>query len=239
MSATNDREPARPAADSHGPAPSAPEQSEARRFLRLLGRSRVLAIVRGEYDVDAYGATVEALAEGGIRAVELTIEQPHALAALRELGPRFRDAVWLGAGTVRTRGEAESALAAGARYLVSPSLNASVARLAAERGVAYLPGVLTPTEVDAALAAGCAAVKLFPARHLGPSYLRAIAAPLHDAQFVPTGGIDLDNARAFLDAGALAVGIGGSLIGSPGDASGLRERARRAAELAQPHDADA
>ncbi|MDZ7799655.1 MAG: bifunctional 4-hydroxy-2-oxoglutarate aldolase/2-dehydro-3-deoxy-phosphogluconate aldolase [Trueperaceae bacterium] len=209
-----------------GPAPTAGDD----RFVAALTKARVIAIVRGPYQVPQYAEIVDALVEGGLSLVELTVEQPHAVEAIRRLAPQLPRDVWLGAGTVRTIEHAERAVEAGARFLVSPSFDAGVARFAKEADVPYLPGVQTPTEVDAARAAGCSAVKLFPAHHLGPTYLKAIKAPLHDVNFVPTGGIGPEDANTWISAGACAVGVGGFLV-APGDApSEIRERAQAMVE---------
>ncbi|MEX2536093.1 MAG: bifunctional 4-hydroxy-2-oxoglutarate aldolase/2-dehydro-3-deoxy-phosphogluconate aldolase [Trueperaceae bacterium] len=196
-------------------------------FLTALSQTRVVAIVRGSYSVSEYGDIAGALLEGGLGTIEFTIEQPHALGAIRELGRSGHEGLWLGAGTVRTGEDAQRALEAGARYLVSPGFVSGVARVAREAGVVYLPGVLTPSEVETAKEAGCEAVKLFPARPLGPAYLKAIAAPLTGMKFIPTGGIGVDDAHEFLSAGATAVGLGSSLAGRGDSPRVIRERTRR------------
>jgi 2-dehydro-3-deoxyphosphogluconate aldolase/(4S)-4-hydroxy-2-oxoglutarate aldolase len=200
--------------------------SAAAPFVTALRSSRAVAIVRGRYSVDEYREITGTLREAGFTAIEFTMEQPNALAAVRTLLSE-ESSQWLGAGTVRSADDARKALEAGARFLVSPGFVAAVARLAQGANVPYLPGVLTPSEVEAAVGAGCHTVKLFPAGSLGPEYLRAITAPLTGVEFVPTGGIGLADASSYLAAGAIAVGLGSSLVGKGDDRAQLLERARK------------
>ncbi len=196
-------------------------------FLEALQATRVLAIVRGDFSVEQYSTVANSFVRAGLKAVELTIEKPRAIEAIRELSVNGPEGLWLGAGTVRSADDARKALDAGARYLVSPGFVPQVARVAHDAGVIYLPGVLTPSEIEAAVASGCTTVKLFPARPLGPAYLKAIAAPLAGVSFIPTGGVGVSDAHEFLDVGALAVGVGGSLVGENVDPVELEERAGR------------
>jgi 2-dehydro-3-deoxyphosphogluconate aldolase/(4S)-4-hydroxy-2-oxoglutarate aldolase len=119
---------------------------------------------------------------------------------------------------------------AGARFVVSPSVDVAVIEAAARHGIASYPGALTPTEISTAWSAGATAVKLFPAGALGPSYLTAVRAPLPDVPLIPTGGIALEEAGTWLAAGAVAVGVGSPLIGDAlatgGDLDALAQRAQ-------------
>lgn len=184
-------------------------------------RERVIAILRRVPDVDR---VVDGLAAGGVRVLEITLDDPHALQYIARLARR-EDLV-VGAGTVRTVAEADAAIAAGAAFCVSPATVPAVVERCLERGVPPLPGALTPTELERARALGAPLVKLFPASLGGPGYLRDILAPLGDLRVVPTGGIDAGNARAFLDAGARAVGAGGSLVRSADVEAAARELVR-------------
>ncbi|MFE7331814.1 bifunctional 4-hydroxy-2-oxoglutarate aldolase/2-dehydro-3-deoxy-phosphogluconate aldolase [Streptomyces sp. NPDC057565] len=189
---------------------------------------RTLAIVRGR-DREAALRTVLTLAEEGITAAEVSLTTADALwvieRARRELGP---DAA-LGAGTVLTAHDAARAADAGASFLVTPGF---VPDLATD-GTVQLPvimGALTPSEVITAVRSGVLAVKLFPASLGGPAHLEALRAPFPEVSFVPVGGIDTEQAIAFLSAGAVAVGVGSPLIGdaaSGGDLAKLRTRAAR------------
>lgn len=168
----------------------------------------------------------ETLREAGIRAVEFTLTTPGVFAALAEYSQSGGMA--LGAGTVTTPEEARQAVEAGAAYLISPAVCLDVIAEARALGVPVLPGAYTPSEVLTAWRAGADLVKLFPAATGGVAHLKAIRAPLPDIPLVPTGGIGLDDAAAYLDAGARAVGMGSPLIGDAcetGDLDGLRVRA--------------
>jgi len=182
---------------------------------------RLVAVLRRFEDVDA---RVEALAQAGVRVVEITLDTPDALAAIERA--RARGDVSVLGGTVRRPEQVEEAVAAGAEAIVSPAHVQAVLERARELGVPAIPGALTPTEVEAAWAAGAAVVKLFPGSVGGPSYVRELLAPLADVPLLVTGGVDSSNARAFLDAGAVAVGAG-SALADPGEAGRLVAATRR------------
>jgi 2-dehydro-3-deoxyphosphogluconate aldolase/(4S)-4-hydroxy-2-oxoglutarate aldolase len=187
----------------------------------------LIAIVRGRRG-EHLDAALDTLAEAGVRSLEVTLNTPGALDALRRAVGRLGPGVALGAGTVRGVVDARSAIEAGASYLVSPHTDPAIGAVAREAGVAWLPGAFTPTEVVAAWSAGADAVKLFPARTGGPQYLRDLREPLDDVTFVPTGGITAESIADWFAAGAAAVGAGGVLIGdalTTGDLVGLRARA--------------
>ncbi|MBI1902847.1 MAG: bifunctional 4-hydroxy-2-oxoglutarate aldolase/2-dehydro-3-deoxy-phosphogluconate aldolase [Planctomycetia bacterium] len=192
--------------------------SKAEQLDRLL-RCGIVAIVRagrGELLVDA----AEALLSGGIDVIEITFTVPKAQRVLEQVADRLGDKVLLGAGTVLDAATARAAMLAGAEFFVSPAVNLDVIRLARRYGKLVLPGAFTPTEILTAWEAGADLVKVFPCDTLGPAYLQAVAAPLPQVPLVPTGGITLDNAAAFLQAGACALGIGGSLVPAQAVAAG-------------------
>jgi 2-dehydro-3-deoxyphosphogluconate aldolase/(4S)-4-hydroxy-2-oxoglutarate aldolase len=181
---------------------------------RRLGAESVLAIAEG-------------LLAGGVRAFELTLNEPETpvLASIEALARRFPDTELLvGAGTVLSIDAAQRAIDAGARFLVSPHTDIELVRWAADRGVPFLPGALTPTEVLAAWRAGAAAVKLFPASAAGPALVRELRGPLTGIPLLPTGGVTLESAPAFIRAGAVGVGMGGWLTGD-GAPAGIERRA--------------
>jgi 2-dehydro-3-deoxyphosphogluconate aldolase / (4S)-4-hydroxy-2-oxoglutarate aldolase len=186
----------------------------------------VVAIGR-HVPVAAAPAIAEALAAGGVRAFELTLNDPET-AALRSIEAAARGAAELGleigAGTVLTIAAAERALDAGATFLVMPHLDPGLVAWAAARGVPTLPGCATPTEVLAAWRAGAAAVKVFPASSLGAAFVRECRGPFPDIPLLPTGGVTLETAPAFIAAGAIGVGMGGWLLGD-GQPAGIRDRA--------------
>jgi 2-dehydro-3-deoxyphosphogluconate aldolase/(4S)-4-hydroxy-2-oxoglutarate aldolase len=187
----------------------------------------VVAILRGRR-AEHLDAVLGVLVDAGIRSLEITMTTPDALLAVRRAVARFGPEVTIGAGTVRTTSDIDAAVAAGAAFLVSPHTDPVLAARARELGVAYLPGALTPTEIVVAMTAGATAVKLFPARLVGPRYLRDIREPLPDIPIVPTGGVSAGNVADWFAAGAVAVGVGGTLIGDAldgGDLAALSERA--------------
>jgi 2-dehydro-3-deoxyphosphogluconate aldolase / (4S)-4-hydroxy-2-oxoglutarate aldolase len=190
-------------------------------------RAGIVAVVRGGFSVPDYLRAAEALLAGGVRVIEVTLDGPHALAAIAALREGARADALIGAGTVRDVEDAQRAGDAGAEFLVSPNLDEDTVHLAASRGILHLPGVLTPTEAARALALGCRLVKLFPAEPLGPAYLRALRGPLPELRWVPTGGLDVQHVPAYLAAGASALGFGGSLVSGPRQSTGdIMSRAR-------------
>jgi len=195
-------------------------------LLDTLRAQRLLAIVRSE-DRDAALAAVLTLADSGVKLIEVSLTGADAPGVLRRARAALGAEYGLGAGTVLTVEEARRAAEAGASYLVTPALAPSVAE-AGRLGLPVLAGALTPTEVVQATIGGAAAVKLFPASLGGPDYLRALRDPFPHAPFVPVGGVDAESARAYLDRGAIAVGVGSPLLGDAavgGDMSALRRRA--------------
>ncbi|WP_329267037.1 bifunctional 4-hydroxy-2-oxoglutarate aldolase/2-dehydro-3-deoxy-phosphogluconate aldolase [Streptomyces sp. NBC_01451] len=195
-------------------------------LVESLRTHRLLAIVRGK-DPAAALSTVRTLAEEGIAAVEVSLTTTDALTVIRQARAGLGPGALLGAGTVRSAEDAARAVDAGASYLVTPAL---VDGLEAY-GVPVLMGALTPTEIEAALARGAAAIKLFPASFGGPGYLKALRDPFPEVSFVPVGGVDAQAARDYLDRGALAVGVGSPLVGDAADGGDLDRLRSRAAEF--------
>jgi 2-dehydro-3-deoxyphosphogluconate aldolase/(4S)-4-hydroxy-2-oxoglutarate aldolase len=177
--------------------------------LAAVRADRALTVVRADHIPDA-AQLCRALADGGIRTVELTFTTPdvldHLAAAAGVPG------VVLGVGTVLTADQARAAIDAGARFLVTPGLRPAVAEVAVAAGVPVLLGAFTPTEVATAVDLGAAAVKIFPAGRLGPKYLSDLRGPYPHVELLPSGGISAENAAAFLAAGATAVCAGTSVV---------------------------
>jgi 2-dehydro-3-deoxyphosphogluconate aldolase/(4S)-4-hydroxy-2-oxoglutarate aldolase len=172
----------------------------------------LIPVIRAD-SADAAIRTSEALVEGGIRTLEITMTVPDAIGAIRAVSAALGGDALIGAGTVTTHEMAVRALDAGARFLVSPALVRDVLAVARERGVPALPGALTPTEVLEAHALGGDIIKIFPASAVGgAAYLRALKGPLPHIDFCPTGGVNLDTIGGFFEAGAVAVGVGGELV---------------------------
>lgn len=190
--------------------------------------SGVVAIARS-VEAGTVEAIAEALIRAGIRAFELTLNEPteRALSGIERAAARFGgDELLVGAGTILSREAGQRALDAGARFLVMPHTDPDLIAWAAGLSVPVFPGAFTPTEVLAAWRAGATAVKLFPASVAGPAAIREIHGPLPDIPLIPTGGVTADNAAAFITAGAAAVGVGGWLIGD-GRPDGIADRGAR------------
>lgn len=186
-----------------------------------LGRSRLLFILRGVAPDDVV-RVAEAVAEAGFTHFEVTSDSPGMPAVLRRIA-RAAPGLSVGAGTVLDLATAEAAIGAGAAFLVSPHTDEALVAAIAARGVPAIPGAVTPTEILRAHRAGAAAVKLFPARGVGPDALRDLRGPLPEIRLIPTGGIAIEEIPRWLEAGAFAVGVGrGILLGR-----GERERLDR------------
>jgi 2-dehydro-3-deoxyphosphogluconate aldolase/(4S)-4-hydroxy-2-oxoglutarate aldolase len=174
----------------------------------------IIAILRGDFSVEDTIRIGEALIAGTVRVMEVTLNSPSALTALPQLRKHFGDEMLVGAGTVRDVDQARVAREAGAQFLVSPNFDAETVSFARMNDLLHLPGVFTATEAQTAFAARCRMLKLFPMEGLtnGPAYLKALRAPLNDIDFVPTGGISLENIADYARAGAVAVGLGSKLV---------------------------
>lgn len=196
-----------------------------REVIRMLGQFRVIAILRRIPFAQAI-ALIDSLVTAGIRAVEITLDGGDALRIIARARQQHGDGILIGAGTVMTTVQLKSALDAGASVLFSPHLDEQLVHSAAAQGALLVPGVMTPTEIVRATNAGATVLKLFPARALGPDYIRDVSGPLSGVLFIPTGGVSPANAAAYLKAGALAVGMGGALV-SQSDATDGRGDALR------------
>ncbi len=180
-------------------------------FLEVLQRERVVVVIRSAESA-TLGQELRALYEGGLRVFEVTFETPGAIDAFSSVREQLPDDALLGAGTVLDPGTASLVIAAGARFVVSPVLLKEVCQVARAHGVPCVLAGMTPTEIHAAFQCGCEVVKVFPASMVGPGFMRELKGPLGYIPLYPTGGITLENASAFLDAGAVAVGVGSALV---------------------------
>jgi 2-dehydro-3-deoxyphosphogluconate aldolase / (4S)-4-hydroxy-2-oxoglutarate aldolase len=193
-----------------------------------LTSTRVIAVLRALH-ASALAPVCDVLVEEGILGLELTLTTPGLLESVAGLVERYAGTADVGVGTVLDTDQARRAIDAGARFLVTPTMNVQVVDVAVGQKVPVIPGGLTPTELAAGWAAGATAVKIFPAQTVGAGYLKHLRGPFPDLQVVPSGGVDLDAAREWLTAGAVAVSIGGPLLGdalSGGDPRELRRRCR-------------
>ncbi|MEW6623391.1 MAG: bifunctional 2-keto-4-hydroxyglutarate aldolase/2-keto-3-deoxy-6-phosphogluconate aldolase [Bacillota bacterium] len=180
--------------------------------LEILGRiieGGIVAVVRTETAENAK-KIITAVKEGGITAIEVTMSVPSALDVIKEVAA-FKEDVILGVGTVLDAETARAAILAGAEYVVSPHLNPEVVKLCNRYQVPCMPGAMTVKEVVEAMELGADIIKLFPGEILGPQAIKAIKAPLPQAPLMPTGGVSLENVKEWIKAGAVAVGVGGSL----------------------------
>lgn len=207
-----------------------PSRAETAAALEACG---VVAVIRLK-EAGVLRAVLDALAEGGVRALEVTMTVPRAIELIGEVAPTLPEGTLLGAGTVLDAAAARAAVEAGARFVVSPVFRPEVLRECHRLGAAALPGAYTPTEVLDAWEAGADVVKVFPATTLGPGYLRDLRGPFPGMKLMPTGGVTLTNAGEWIRAGAAAVGVGTSLVDPEAVAERrfglLTERARRLVE---------
>jgi len=189
----------------------------------------LIAIVRTDLEAD-FGRVAEALAEGGIRAMEITLNTPGALPAIGAIRRALSPALRVGAGTILGPEDARDAHEAGAEFIVTPTLQPETVAFCRQHGLPIACGCLTPTEALAAHRAGADFIKLFPADTLGPGYVRALLAPLPFLKIIPTGGVSLDNLAAYIQAGGVGVALGSNLVGKAalrdGDWAGLTATAR-------------
>lgn len=174
--------------------------------------SGVVAVLRG-IDEDDIVPAAEAIHEGGVTALEVTADGTRASGKIAAIDRALSgtDAI-VGAGTVLDAAAARNVVEAGAAFVLAPNLNEAVIEVCNRAGVVAVPGVLTPTEAERAMAAGADMLKLFPASTVGPDHIGALQGPLGDIPIMPTGGVDTENVAAYFDAGAVAVGAGSALV---------------------------
>ena len=190
----------------------------------------VVAIIRLQ-DPAALRGVVDALVEGGVKALEVTMTVPRAIELIAELAPTLPSDFLLGAGTLLDADTTKRAVDAGAQFIVSPVFRPEDSAAAHQQNVPVMPGCFTATEILAAWEAGADVVKVFPATSVGPGYLKDIHGPLPQVKLMPTGGVSIDNVGDWLRAGAVAVGVGSALLDAKAIASRdfapIRDNARR------------
>ncbi|MGP0629622.1 bifunctional 4-hydroxy-2-oxoglutarate aldolase/2-dehydro-3-deoxy-phosphogluconate aldolase [Nitrospina sp. 32_T5] len=174
-------------------------------------RKPVLGIIRGITESQLPGV-LEAVVRSGVEFIEITLNTPGAVSLIKLADQGFSDRLCLGAGTVLTQPEAETALSAGARFLVSPTASADVARFCREQEIPHFPGAFTPTEIQSARESGAFMVKVFPSSIVGPQYFREITGPFDDIQLMAVGGVRASNVSQFFENGATAVAVGASVF---------------------------
>ncbi|UOY00126.1 bifunctional 4-hydroxy-2-oxoglutarate aldolase/2-dehydro-3-deoxy-phosphogluconate aldolase [Blastococcus sp. PRF04-17] len=199
---------------------------------RAVRETALVAILRGRSGAHL-DVVCDTLLDAGVRCLEITLNTPRALDVVHRLAAEARPGVEVGVGTVRRPEEVDAAADAGASFVVAPTTSAAVGERTAARGLGWYPGALSPTEIATAWELGATAVKVFPAGSAGgPRYLKEVRAPLDDVLLIPTGGVGVDDVPGYLQAGAVAVGMGGPLIGAAldgdDDLAALAGRARAA-----------
>jgi 2-dehydro-3-deoxyphosphogluconate aldolase / (4S)-4-hydroxy-2-oxoglutarate aldolase len=208
------------------------DKTEVIQTIRDVG---IIPVVRAS-SADEAMLAIDAIREGGISLLEITMTVPGAVGVIEKVSTRYGDEALVGAGTVLDPETALACIQAGARFIVSPSLNLETIALCRGEGVTVMPGALTPTEVVHAWAGGADFVKVFPAGAVGgPSYIKSLKAPLPQIELVPTGGVSLKTAADFIKAGASALGVGADLVDvkaiRDGQQSLITERARQFVQI--------
>ena len=186
----------------------------------------IVGILRG-FEVETVRQLVGATMAGGLRCIEVTMNSPSAVEAIAAAIEEGGDELQVGAGTVCTLEDLDQALGAGASFIVTPIVSAEVISACGERGVPVMAGALTPSEIYEAWSLGAEMVKVFPANHFGPGYLKDLSGPLPEIRLMPTGGVNAETLGEFHSAGAAAFGVGGSLFSSQAIADGRVEDAAR------------
>ena len=211
-------------------------KSEVMAKIREVG---LVPVLRADSEEEALEIAY-ALEAGGVTVLEVTMTVPGAVDAIRRLANEAGDRILVGAGTVLDPETARACVLAGAQFIVSPSLNVKTIEICRRYSIAVFPGGLTPTEIVTAWEAGADAVKVFPCSAVGGAkYLKAIKAPLPQIELIPTGGVSLATAAEFLEAGAIALGVGGDLVDNKAIRAGkpevITENARKYLEIVAAH----
>ncbi|MCM3694171.1 bifunctional 4-hydroxy-2-oxoglutarate aldolase/2-dehydro-3-deoxy-phosphogluconate aldolase [Neobacillus niacini] len=199
--------------------------------------SGVVAVIRGAKS-DSIIPIAESLLAGGVNALEITAETPGALQLIEKVSVAFGDKVIAGAGTVLDPETARIAIMHGAKFIFSPTINIETIKMTKRYGVISVPGAMTPTEILSGYENGADVIKVFPANILGPNYLKDVHGPLPQIPLMPTGGIDIENTASYIRAGAVAVGVGSTLVNTKEEMTdayfnNLREKAIRFVEQVQ------
>lgn len=202
--------------------------------LQLIYENKLVAVIRGARGKDVV-SIAKALKAGGVNILEITAETPGVLSLIERLRSEFGDEVIVGAGTVLDAETARAAIMAGARFIFSPTVNVETIRMAKRYGVISIPGVMTPTEILTAHEYGADIIKVFPARIMGPKFLKDVHGPLPHIPLMPTGGVTVDNVNEYFHNGAVAVGLGSALVNTkqlqPVNEFNLKELTGRASQF--------
>ncbi|UCH64534.1 MAG: bifunctional 4-hydroxy-2-oxoglutarate aldolase/2-dehydro-3-deoxy-phosphogluconate aldolase [Ignavibacterium sp.] len=195
--------------------------------------SGVVAVVRTKHP-DKLIRIAEAICQGGVKIIEITMTVPDALKMIEEVSGLVNDEITIGVGSVLDPGTAQKAIDAGAKFVVSPIFKKEIIDIVHNNNLPAMPGTFTPTEILTAHESGADIIKVFPADVLGMNFFKAVKAPIPDLKLMPTGGVTLDNAVEWIKAGACAVGVGKALLDvkaiEENDYQKLTENARRISE---------
>lgn len=191
----------------------------------IVNKSKLFPVVRASSQKEAT-KIIDAILRGGIKVIELTMSVPGAIDLMKELTGKYKDDdIIIGAGTILDDITARLAILNGAKFIISPILDPNIIRLCNKYSIAVIPGAATPTEIVRAKKLGASAIKVFPCDTLGgPKYIKNILGPLPYLKLIPTGGVNLNTAKEFLDAGAYALGVGSALIDKKAIAEGNYNR---------------
>jgi 2-dehydro-3-deoxyphosphogluconate aldolase/(4S)-4-hydroxy-2-oxoglutarate aldolase len=205
--------------------------------MRTIAQVGLVPVVRAQ-SADEAMKVVDAIREGGVPVLEITMTVPGAIGVMEQVARRFGSEVVLGAGTVLDAETARACMLAGALFVVSPALDIGTIEICRRYSVPIIPGALTPTEVVAAWTAGADAVKVFPCGAVGgASYIKSLKAPLPHIEMIPTGGVSVKTAADFIKAGSMALGVGADLVDTQAIRDGnhrlVTEKAREYVRLVQ------
>lgn len=179
--------------------------------LKFIEQNGIVAVIR-KIDPIILEEVINALVTGGIKVIEITVDSDNSYESITKMKEKYGNELLIGAGTVLDAPTAKIAIDANADFIFSPTFNEETIRITNQYGRISIPGVLTPTEIVNAYGAGADILKVFPGSALGANYLKDVLGPLPHIPLMPTGGVNLTNLKAFLNNGAMAVGIGGSLL---------------------------
>ncbi|GAA0486252.1 bifunctional 4-hydroxy-2-oxoglutarate aldolase/2-dehydro-3-deoxy-phosphogluconate aldolase [Salinibacillus aidingensis] len=201
--------------------------------LNRLLTSGIVAVIR-KVDPEKVPPLVQAFVDGGVSGIEITMDSDNSSAMIRELKQVHGNKILIGAGTVLNKEQAKEAIEAGSDFIFAPILDRETIEYTKNQGILMIPGVFTPTEIHQAYQWGADMVKVFPATVVGPQFFKDVKGPISQVPMMPTGGVNLDNLGAFIHAGAVAAGIGGSLVNKTlieqGDWKALQNLAERYVE---------
>lgn len=178
---------------------------------QIIRETGIIAILRGTGEDESLH-TIDALVKGGVKAIEVTFNTPNADSIIKRAVKEFGGSAIIGAGTVTNTSSAVRAIECGAQFVLAPNTDADVISIVRRYGKLMIPGAFTATEVLKCYESGADVVKIFPVTSVGPKYIKDLRGPYDYVDMIPVGGVDIDNAEAFIKAGSVALGVGGGLI---------------------------